>query len=86
MDRHDPQSEVFEAATAETCHFHAFEQVLLGREFANAFNEVLVAAPVLGDQFAHFGDQAVGIGVVNLCQKRFMNLGEFEAVKPPAGL
>ena len=85
MYGHDTKSEVFEAAAAETRGFHTFEQGFLGWKLADAFHEVLITVAVFGDNFPHFGDEAVGIEVVDPAEHRFGDLGEFEAVESPAG-
>lgn len=74
MDGDDPESQVFDTAAAETRHFHTFEQLALGRELADALDEVLIAVPVLGDDLAHFRDQAVGIFVVDFGEEGFLYL------------
>lgn len=81
----DAEGQVFNAAAAETRCFHASEQFCLGGEFSNGFNEILIAVPVFGDNLTHFGDQAVGIAVVDFGEEGFLHPGKFEAVEAPAG-
>lgn len=65
--------------------FHPAEQNFLGREFADTFNKILVAVPVLGHDLAEAGYHGKRIGIVKPAQARVFDLGEFKAVKPPAG-
>lgn len=64
VDGHDAQSQVFKLAAAESGQLHAINQFPLRWEFPDAFDEVLIAFAVFRDDFAHFGDQLVGIGVI----------------------
>lgn len=85
MDGDDAEGQVFDAAAAESRHFHAFEEFRLLGKLADRFYEILIAVPVLGDQFPHFGDQAVGIFIVDFGEEGFLHLGKFKAVETPAG-
>ena len=73
MDGDHAKGQVFNAATAESRHFHAVNQFLLFGEFPDGFHEVLVAVPVLGDDFAHFRNQAIGVFIVNFGEERLVH-------------
>ena len=78
-------AEVFKAGFGEARVFKAFHEIFLFGEFADAFDQVLVAVFVFGDCFADFRDEVIGIKVINLCQKRVADMRKFKAIETSTG-
>lgn len=86
MDGGDAKAEIGEFCATEPSLCHAAHQFALRREFSNAFNEILIAFAILGDQLTHPGDQHFRIAVVKGAEQGIFDFAEFEAEKASAGL
>lgn len=78
MDCDDPVGQIFVACVLESCFLDQGFEVLLAVEFFYGFHQILVTFLVLSDDFSHERDQLEVVEVVELGQKRVLNLGKFE--------
>lgn len=79
VDGHHTKSEILIAAHLEASGLHSADQLVLTRELANGFDQVLVGGAILGHQLTHGRDDIEGVKIVELTNERVVDVTELEA-------
>ncbi len=77
MNTDDTPGKAYVAGINHACVPHAAGEAFGVWHLADAFDEVLVAFGVFGDQLADLRDDVEGIEIVDLVQERLLDRAEF---------